>query len=127
MSEARTIPFTAGQRATIRSCGLLMLPIGLIELWSGVDALIDLLPMLALVLVWPLVGAAVYAAVQAALGLGLLVGGVVFFQVARAGTVAALVRGLRALCLVFVIKAVLLLLLTASMLFVMLGIPLLGL
>jgi hypothetical protein len=127
MSEARTIPFTAAQRATIRGCGLLMLPIGLLELWTGVDALADVLPVLQVMLAWPVVGAAVYAVVEIALGLGLLVGGVVFFQVARAGTVAALVRGLRALCLVFVIKAVLLLLLTASMLFVMLGVPLLGL
>lgn len=127
MSEARTIPFTAAQRATIRSSGLLMLPIGLLELWSGVDALADVLPILQVVLAWPVVGAAVYAAVEVALGLGLLVGGVVFILAARAGTVAALVRGLRALCLVFVIKAVLLLLLTASMLLVMLGGPMLGL
>ncbi|WP_434417403.1 hypothetical protein [Nannocystis pusilla] len=126
MSEARTIPFTASQRATIRSCGLLMLPIGLLELWAGVDALVNVLPMLQVVLAWPLVGAAVYAAVEVALGLGLLVGGVVFLRVASAGTVAALVRGLRALCLVFAIKAVLLLLLAGSMALVMLA-PLLGL
>ena len=126
MSDARTIPFTDPQRATIRGCGLLMLPIGLLELWSGVDTLLELLPVLAVVQAWPLVAAAVFAAVEVALGLGLLVGGVGFFQVARAGTVAALVRGLRALCLVFVIKAVLLLLLTASMVFVLLGMPMLG-
>ncbi|MFZ6178489.1 hypothetical protein [Nannocystis pusilla] len=121
MREVRTVPFTAAQRATIRSCGLLMLPIGLLELWTGGSALIDVAPMLLLVLAWPLIGIALYAAVEVALGLGLLVGGVVFLQVARVGTVAALVRGLRALCLVFAIKAVLLLLLTGSMAFVMLA------
>ncbi|MFY0541051.1 hypothetical protein [Nannocystis pusilla] len=121
MREVRTVPFTAAQRATIRSCGLLMLPIGLLELWNGGSALIDVGPMLLVVLAWPLIGIALYAAVEVALGLGLLVGGVVFLQVARVGTVAALVRGLRALCLVFAIKAVLLLLLTGSMAFVMLA------
>lgn len=122
---ARTIPFTRSQRATIRTTGLLMLPIGLVFLWSGVHSLLEILPMLQVVILWPIAVAAVQAAVEVALGLAQLVGGVLFLRAAAQGTIVALIGGLRALCVLFAVKAALLLLGVAALLFAMFGAPLL--
>lgn len=122
---ARTIPFTRSQRATIRTTGLLMLPIGLLLSWSGVTALRGVLPVLQVLFAWPIAVMALHGAVEAALGLALLIGGALFVRAASQGTIAALVGGLRALCVVFAVKAALLLLVVAGLLFSLLGAPLL--
>lgn len=121
---ARTIPFTRAQRSTIRVTGLVMLPTALLSLWSGTTDLLEVLPVLQVIQPWPLVVMALSSAAEAVLGLSLLIGGVVFLGVASQGTIGALVRGLRALLVVFCIKAALLLLVLAALVFAFGGAPL---
>lgn len=126
--DTRTIPFTPSQRSTIRTTGLLMLPVGL--LWSVIGAtavskVIALSPMLAALKNWPLATAAIYACAHLVLGLALVLSSVTFLRVARQGTVQALVGGLRALLVVFIIKAAMLLAMSALLLYGLLGMPLL--
>jgi len=121
---ARTIPFTRSQRATIRTTGLLMLPIGLVLLFSGVGSLRATLPVLQMFFAWTFALTALTGAIEAVLGLTLLIGGVLFVRAAGQGTIAALVGGLRALCVVFAVKAALLLLVAAALLLPLLGAPL---
>jgi hypothetical protein len=53
--EARKIPFTAAQRATIRATALLMLAVGAIMLFTSVVKIIALLPMIELLGLMPLI------------------------------------------------------------------------
>ena len=107
--NTRTIPFTPSQQRTIRTTGLLMLPSGLLLAVSGGSALSELVPLAARLSAWPVLLRTFHAAVELVLGLGLVIASAAFMRVASQGTVQALVGGLRALCVVFMIKAALLL------------------
>lgn len=125
--EARKIPFTAAQRSTIRVTAVLMLPVGLIMLTTSVLKLIELIPQVQLLWLMPLIFGIQWlnALAELAFGLGLLVAAQALLSVARAGTVDALMRGLRALGVVYVIKAALLLLAVAGVILMIIGVPLL--
>jgi|JI6StandDraft_1071083.scaffolds.fasta_scaffold02835_4 hypothetical protein len=125
--EARKIPFTAAQRATIRATALLMLAVGAIMLFTSVVKIIALLPMIELLGLMPLIFGVQWldALIELAFAVCLFVAALALLSVARAGTVDALLRGLRALCVVYVIKAALLLLAAAAVIFAIVGVPLL--
>lgn len=124
--EARKIPFTAAQRSSIRVTALLMLPVGLIMFTTSVLKVIELLPHIQMLWLMPLIFGVqwLHALIGLAFGIGLFVAALALFSVARTGTVDALLRGLRALCVVYVIKAALLLLAVAGVIFAIVGIPL---
>lgn len=121
--EPRKIPFTAAERSTMRTTAWLMLPLAAIMLVTGVYAILELLPMLQLVSVMPLIFGAkwLYALIELAFGICLLVAALALISVARTGTVDALLRGLRALCVVYAIKATLIVLVAAGVLFAFFG------
>ncbi|MBA3547829.1 MAG: hypothetical protein H0T76_15205 [Nannocystis sp.] len=124
--EARTIPFTAAQRSTIRVTAMLMLPVGVIMFITSVLKFIELWPMAQMLRLMPLIFGIQWlgALIELAFGICLVVAALALLSVARTGTVDALLRGLRALCVVYVIKAALLLLALAGVLFAIFGIPL---
>jgi hypothetical protein len=125
--EARKIPFTAAQRSTIRVTAWLMLPVGLIMVSTSVFKIVALLPVgLTLLTLMPLVFGVQWldSLIQLTFGICLCVAAVSLLSVARAGTVDALLRGLRALCVVYVVKVALLLLAVAGVIFTLIGIPL---
>ena len=125
-SEARKIPFTAAQRSTIRVTAFLMLPVGLITFTTGVLKFIDLLPLVQMLWLMPLLFGVqwLHALIELAFGTCLFVAALALLSVARTGTVDALLRGLRSLCVVYVIKVALLLLAIAGVIFAIVGIPL---
>ncbi len=124
--EARKIPFTAAQRSTIRVTALLMLPVGMIMFTTSVLEFIELLSHVQMLWLMPLIYGIQWlnALIELAFGICLCVAALALFSVARTGTVDALLRGLRALCVVYVIKAALLLLAFAGVIFAIVGIPL---
>jgi ABC-type protease/lipase transport system fused ATPase/permease subunit len=95
--EARKIPFTAAQRATIRATALLMLAVGAIMLFTSVVKIIALLPMIELLGLMPLIFGVQWldALIELAFAVCLFVAALALLSVARAGTVDALLRGLR--------------------------------
>lgn len=116
--QTRTIPFSAAQRSSIRMTALLMLPVGAILAATGIHRLIELLPMLKVLLVMPLLVAVpgLRGLLELALGACLLVAAFALLSVARVGTVDALLRGMRALWVVYMVKATLLLLVATGVL-----------
>lgn len=125
--ESRTIPFTRAQRSTIQTTAWLMLIVGAITFITGVYACIELLPLLRIVSLFPLIFSLTALSTLIELGFGtcLLVAGLALIRGARAGTVDALLRGLRALCVVYVAKAALVLIAAVGVVLALLGVPLL--
>jgi len=117
--EQRTIPLTAAQRSNIRITAILMLPVGLAMLATGVKTILDLLPAMELVLLMPLIFGVKWlgALIELGLGLCLFAAAAALLAAARTGTVNALMRGLRGLGVVYMVKATLLLLFVAAALF----------
>lgn len=125
--EPRKIPFTAAERSTMRTTAWLMLPVAAIMVITAVQAVLALLPLLQFASFMPLVFAAqwLYALIELAFGICLFVAALALISVARTGTVDALLRGLRALCVVYAVKATLIVLAAASVAFALFGMPLL--
>lgn len=125
--EARTIPFTRAQRSTIQATAWLMLIVGAITLITGMYACIGLLPLWRIFSLVPLTFSLTWLSTLIELGFGacLLVAGLALIKVVRTGTVDALLRGLRALCVVYATKAALVLVAAVGVVLALLGVPLL--
>ena len=125
MSHSTAQEGTAVGALEDRALAWTMLPVGVIMFLTGAHSVLELLPMLELLAAMPLLYAvpALNALIELAFGTGLLVAALALLSVARTGTVDALLRGLRALCVVYVVKALLLLLAVAAPIFVLSGLP----
>lgn len=112
----KSIPFSAADRATIRSTSLWMTISGGLMALCGGYMLVRVAQLAASV------GAAVFevflmpslvGAAQLALGVLLLVGSRAFVEVAASGRIAALNRGFSALTIIYVFQAIVMLVLLA--------------